>query len=80
MERERIAEVLSPLPVRYVPPDAALAYDIGLLTPLTRVAGLSLSDRACLALARRLGVPAFTAERRWASVAGTIGVEVKLIR
>lgn len=38
------------------------------LWPLTRRAGLSLGDRACLALAAELGVPAVTADRTWAAV------------
>lgn len=44
----------------------------------TRSSGLSLGDRACLALARRLGSPALTADRRWADI--SLGVEVRLIR
>lgn len=40
--------------------------------------GLSLGDRACLALARRLGGPAVTAEQAWAGL--KIGIEVQLIR
>jgi ribonuclease VapC len=44
----------------------------------TRSAGLSLADRACLALARRLDVPAHTADRDWRRV--DVGVEVVLIR
>ena len=44
----------------------------------TRAAGLSLADRACLALARRLAVPAHTADRAWRKV--DVGVEVVLIR
>jgi ribonuclease VapC len=43
-----------------------------------RRAGLSLGDRACLALARRLGLPAHTADRDWRKV--DVGVEVVLIR
>lgn len=35
------------------------------LEPLTRSRGLSLGDRACLALAQRCGVPALTADRSW---------------
>lgn len=77
--REQVLDVPAP-PVEHVAPDAALAHDIGMLVPATRAAGLSLGDRACLALARRLGVPALTAERRWAEVAGVAGVEVRLIR
>lgn len=44
----------------------------------TRDAGLSLGDRACVALARRLGLPAYTADRAWGNV--DLGVEVVLIR
>lgn len=44
----------------------------------TRSAGLSLADRACLALAGRLGLPAYTADRAWREV--DLDVEVVLIR
>lgn len=44
----------------------------------TRAAGLSLGDRACLALAQRLGVPAVTADREWATV--NLGVTIQLVR
>ena len=46
----------------------------------TRVIGLSLGDRACLALARERGLPAVTAERRWPEVAEQVGVTVDVIR
>ncbi len=48
------------------------------LDPLTRRAGLSLGDRACLALAADLGVPAITADRAWTRL--DVGVPVELIR
>jgi PIN domain nuclease of toxin-antitoxin system len=79
VDSDGILEVLAPLPIDYVAPDAALAHDIGLLVTATRGSGLSLGDRACLALARRLGVPALTADRRWLDVAAAIGAEVRLI-
>lgn len=41
-------------------------------------AGLSLGDRACLATAGILGLPAITADRQWASL--TSAVEIRLIR
>jgi PIN domain nuclease of toxin-antitoxin system len=44
----------------------------------TRAAGLSLGDRACLALAQRLGVPAVTADREWSTV--NVGVTIQLVR
>ncbi len=63
-----------------VPFDAELAYAAGLLVPATRAAGLSLGDRACLALARRPGVRALTTDRVWLRVAAAVKVEVELIR
>ncbi len=45
---------------------------------LTRGAGLSLGDRACLALAARLGGVAVTADTAWKSV--DVGVRVLLVR
>ena len=44
----------------------------------TRQLGLSLGDRACLALARRLARPALTADRAWLDLG--LGVEVRAIR
>lgn len=41
-------------------------------------AGLSLGDRACLALASGLGVAAVTADRRWASL--SLDVDVRIVR
>lgn len=57
---------------------AADAIDAGRLRPLTRDAGLSLGDRACLALARRLDAPALTADTEWQLV--DHGVELRPIR
>jgi ribonuclease VapC len=57
---------------------AADAIDAGRLRPLTRDAGLSLGDRVCLALARRLDAPALTADTDWQGVAH--GVELRPIR
>jgi PIN domain nuclease of toxin-antitoxin system len=44
----------------------------------TRGAGLSLGDRACLALALRLDVGAVTADRAWLEL--DVGVDVSAIR
>jgi ribonuclease VapC len=79
-EEANIRLVLTPLPIELVGVDEELAYITGLLLPVTRSAGLSLGDRACLALARRTGVPAMTADRNWSTVAAAAGVTVQLIR
>lgn len=44
----------------------------------TRQTGLSLADRACLAVARRLDLPAHTGDAEWGKI--DVGVEVILIR
>jgi ribonuclease VapC len=40
--------------------------------------GLSLGDRACLALALTRGEPAVTADRQWAQL--DLGIRIELIR
>jgi len=54
------------------------AIEVARLRPLTRSAGLSLGDRACLALAKRLDDRALTADGSWDAVAH--GVQVQQIR
>ena len=58
--------------------DEGMARHIALLRPLTRSAGLSLGDRACLALARFLSVPALTTDRAWEAL--KLGVKIQGIR
>jgi ribonuclease VapC len=71
---------LAGLPVTLVALDPDLAYRAGALEPVTRREGLSLGDRACLALAERHGVPALTADRSWAAAGARLGIAVELIR
>ena len=66
---------ISRLNVDLVPFDATDAFETGLLRPLTRQVGLSLGDRACLALAQRLGLPAVTADRSWTTLQLPITVQ-----
>ncbi|MGH6671149.1 MAG: type II toxin-antitoxin system VapC family toxin [Xanthobacteraceae bacterium] len=58
--------------------DVALALRTGGLRGETPKRGVSLGDRACLALAEREGVPALTGDRSW--VGAVSRVEVRLIR
>ncbi len=55
---------------------AAQAEAAGTLRAATRHLGLSLGDRACLALALELGVPALTGDRAWSSLSLPIPVRV----
>ncbi len=50
----------------------------GELRVSTRHAGLSLGDRACLALALELGAEVYTSDRAWKQV--KVGVPIHLIR
>jgi PIN domain nuclease of toxin-antitoxin system len=45
-----------------------LAWEAARLRPLTRQHGLSLGDRACLALAIKLKIPAVTADKEWSKL------------
>ena len=59
--------------------DAKQARLAGAMRGPTKAFGLSLGDRACLALAHQLQAVAFTADRDWAKLE-LDGVRVKLIR
>ena len=61
-----------------IPFDEGLALRAGLLRVQTRHLGLSVGDRACLALAQREGLPVLTGDRAWRGL--DVGVEVVLIR
>lgn len=58
--------------------DAPLAGAAGGLRPQTRKAGLSLGDRACLALTARREAIALTSDRAWKKL--DLGIEIELIR
>ena len=58
--------------------DTTLADRVGALRVATRHLGLSLADRACLALAEREGSPAVTADRTWAAL--KLDIDIRLIR
>ncbi len=51
---------------------------MGKLRQTTKLAGLSLGDRACLALAHSLGATAITMDRAWKSL--DIGVAIQVAR
>ncbi|HJS85968.1 MAG TPA: type II toxin-antitoxin system VapC family toxin [Acetobacteraceae bacterium] len=59
--------------------DQEAAFAAGLLRQRTRDRGLSLGDRACLALALRLDAIAATADQAWAGLA-LDGLRIELVR
>jgi PIN domain nuclease of toxin-antitoxin system len=71
-------EAVAALNLRVIDFDTWQARLAAYLRPRTRRAGLSLGDRACLALGLHLGRPVVTADRAWTRV--DVGVEIVLIR
>jgi ribonuclease VapC len=69
---------VSTMDLHVVPFDASHARTAARLRSITRHAGLSLGDRACLAVGLHLGRPVITADRAWASL--NLGVEIVVIR
>ena len=80
MPSSEAREFLSELGLAVRPFDERLAYIAGALRESTRPKGLSLGDRACLALGIAEAVPVVTVDTIWAEVSEAIGVEVVLAR
>ena len=77
---EQARELVAKLRLAVHPCDEAEAIEGGLLRVATKAHGLSLGDRACIALAKRLDLPAVTADRDWKKLANAVGVEVVTVR
>jgi ribonuclease VapC len=78
VEVEGMRQDLEVLGLQIVPFSAAQAERAAFLRALTRHLGLSLGDRACLALAAELRLPALTTDRNWADL--TLDVEIRVTR
>lgn len=78
MPEETIKTVLGELGVSVISFDEQLAFSTGFLRPTTSRYGLSLGDRACLALGQQLGRPVLTADRMWKTL--KLDVDVQMIR
>ena len=69
-----VRSLLAPLSLTVMPFHAEAAFATGRLRTSTSGAGLSLGDRACLALGAALKCPVVTADRAWSAVAGDVEV------
>ena len=74
----KIEAILHEFDRMVVPFDVVQATVAGKLRATTRAAGLSLGDRACLALALHSGATAVTADRAWSRI--ELGVTIELVR
>ena len=75
-----LARTLKELDVQTIDFDLEQALLSASLRVTTRLAGLSLGDRACLALAQLMKGTAVTADSAWSDIAEAVGVEVLMIR
>jgi PIN domain nuclease of toxin-antitoxin system len=79
----RVTNEMAVLAIQKIAPcvidyDIHLAARTGFRRAQTIRQGLSLGDRACLALAEREGLPALTADRKWTKL--DLGIDIRLIR
>lgn len=78
MPENEIRETLALLGLETIPFDKEQAFRAGLLFPHTQPFGLSLGDRACLALAQTRAATTVTADRTWDDL--DLQITIKLIR
>ena len=78
MPEVAIRSALAPLALDVRSFDADSAWAAGMLRVEARSRGLSLGDRACLALGKMLEVPVLTADRSWKALKA--GVAVRVVR
>ncbi len=78
MPADMARSTLTDIGIEIVPFDLDQAETTGDFRGKTKAQGLSLGDRACLALAKRIQGRAVTADRAWTAV--DLGVEVVLFR
>jgi PIN domain nuclease of toxin-antitoxin system len=77
-ETEGMRHELAALGLEILPFTAPVAETTARLRVSTRQAGLSLGDRACLATAAVLGLPAVTADRAWIDLG--LPIEIRAVR
>ena len=75
---ETINDALAAFPIEVVPFDREQGLIAGCLYPACKSLGLSLGDRACLALAKSKSLPVLTADKAWLEL--EVNVDVKPIR
>ena len=76
---DQARSLLSRLSLSVVPFDEDLAYASAALRASTRSLGLSLGDRACLALGQRLQARVLTTDAAWTGI-NDVGIAIEVIR
>ena len=78
MDENLIRKALNGLGLQIIPFDETLSFVAGFLRPKTKTLGLSLGDRACLALALTHQLKVLTADRDWPKA--RLGIAMEVIR
>lgn len=77
---DQARELIAKLRVSVHAHDADAAIGAGFICVATKPKGLSLGDRACLALAKQMNLPAVTANAAWVELTDRLGVELVTVR
>ena len=75
-----ICEAIDPLGIDYAAFDEEGALLVGMLRATSQEVGLSLGDRACVALGNLSGLPVLTSELAWNDLDLDSGVEIVMLR
>jgi len=59
-----------------IPFDRGMALHTGALRKLTKPLGMSLGDRACVALGMHLSLPVMTTDRNWQALSPEVQIQV----
>jgi ribonuclease VapC len=78
MSERAVRSALEDIEIDIHPFDRESAYRTGALRAATKKLGLSLGDRACIALGGQLQRPVLTADRNWRDL--ELGIEIRVIR
>jgi ribonuclease VapC len=78
MPENEVRDNLESLSLEVIAFEEAQAYHCGRLITSNKKLGLSIGDRACLSLAKILGLPVLTGDKAWLGL--KVGVSVKVIR
>jgi PIN domain nuclease of toxin-antitoxin system len=78
MSEKAVRSALEDIEIDIHPFDRESAYRTGALRAATKKLGLSLGDRACIALGGQLQRPVLTADRNWRDL--ELGIEIRVIR
>lgn len=64
----------------HYPLDDELTYEVVKMSSIAKQYGLSMGDRYCLALGKKLQLPIYTGDHIWKQLESVLGITINLIR